>query len=107
MRPNRADKALPHNTDSREPWLRPGRGKPWSLATGPGRLVLLERQQENKMSDIAPSESSKGKPTWEAVTDGVDRLPVPGGWIYRTDRGVVFVPDRAQDISHMDTGAVG
>ena len=37
----------------------------------------------------------------------IDRLPIPGGWIYRTDRGVVFVPDKAQEISHMDTGAVG
>ena len=50
---------------------------------------------------------NKGQPAWEAVTDGVDRLPIPGGWIYRTDRGVVFVPDKAQEISHMDTGAVG
>ena len=47
------------------------------------------------------------RPSWEPVTEGVDRLHVPGGWIYRTDRGVVFVPDKAQDISHMDTGAVG
>jgi hypothetical protein len=34
-------------------------------------------------------------PGWEAVTPAVDPLPVPGGWIYRTDPGgVVFVPDR-------------
>ena len=61
------------------------------------------------MSDIAGpvSEGNKGRPAWEAVTDGVDRLPIPGGWIYRTDRGVVFVPDKAQEISHMDTGAIG
>ena len=61
------------------------------------------------MSDIAGpvSGGNKGQPAWEAVTDGVDRLPIPGGWIYRTDRGVVFVPDKAQEISHMDTGAVG
>jgi len=61
------------------------------------------------MSDIAgpASEGNKDQPAWEAVTDGVDRLPIPGGWIYRTDRGVVFVPDQAQEISHMDTGAVG
>ena len=26
-------------------------------------------------------------PGWEAVTAGVDRLSVPGGWIYRTDPG--------------------
>ena len=61
------------------------------------------------MSDIGPvasGENSARQATWEAVTAGVDRLPVPGGWIYRTDRGVAFVPDRAEDISHMDTGAV-
>ena len=35
------------------------------------------------MSDIAGpvSEGNKGQPAWEAVTDGVDRLPIPGGWI--------------------------
>ena len=59
------------------------------------------------MAQIAPDTSddgSKGQQAWKPVTDGVDRLPVPGGWIYRTDRGVVFVPDKAQDISHMDAG---
>jgi hypothetical protein len=55
------------------------------------------------MSDIVGPVSDGNK----AVTDGVDRLPIPGGWIYRTHRGVVFVPDKAQEISHMDTGAVG
>jgi hypothetical protein len=54
-----------------------------------------------------PDDGPDEQPTWEIVTPGVDRLPVPGGWIYRTDRGVVFVPDKAQHISHMDTGAVG
>jgi hypothetical protein len=42
------------------------------------------------MTDIAPPaplEGSNGKPIWEAATDGVDRLPVPGGWIYRTALG--------------------
>jgi hypothetical protein len=48
----------------------------------------------------APDDGPKGQSDWETVTAGVDRLPVPGGWIYRTDRGVVFVPDKAQDISH-------
>jgi hypothetical protein len=62
------------------------------------------------MTDIAPPaplEGANGQPIWESVTEGVDRLLVPGGWIYRTDRGVVYVPDKAQDISHLDTGAVG
>ena len=36
------------------------------------------------------------QPSWEPVTEGVDRLPVPGGWICRTDQGVVFVPDKAK-----------
>ncbi len=36
---------------------------------------------------------------WEDVTPDVDRLPVPGGWLYRVDAPewvgvrVVFVPD--------------
>jgi hypothetical protein len=47
------------------------------------------------MSDTvvpAPGEGSKGQPTWEAVTDEVDRLPVPGGWIYRTRSGSCVRP---------------
>jgi hypothetical protein len=48
-------------------------------------------------------------PGWEAVTPAVDPLPVPGGWIYRTDPGgVVFVPDKDREVSsRLDTGAVG
>ena len=55
------------------------------------------------MSDIAgpaSEEGNKDQPAWEAVTGGVDRLPIPGGWIYRTDRGVVFVPQGPGNFPH-------
>jgi hypothetical protein len=87
----------------------------WS-AGGPGLLadtgafphaVTEELPLMAEVIHDAPDDGPKGQPDWETVAAGVDRLPVPGGWIYRTDRGVVFVPDKAQDLSHMDTGAVG
>ena len=37
------------------------------------------------------------QPKWEGVADDTDRLPVRGGWLYRTRGGgsvaVCFVPD--------------
>ena len=36
-----------------------------------------------------PDDGPDEQPSWEIVIPGVDRLLVPGGWIYRTDRGVV------------------
>jgi hypothetical protein len=47
---------------------------------------------------------------WEAVTDDTDRLPVPGGWLYRVfskfDRGssasarvnIIFVPHSKEEL---------
>ena len=56
-----------------------------------------------------PDDGLDERPSWETVTTRVDRLPVPGRWIYRIDPGgVLFVPDKGQEVSScLDTGAVG
>jgi hypothetical protein len=33
------------------------------------------------------------KIAWEHIADGCDCWPVPGGWIYRIDGQLIYVPD--------------
>ncbi len=42
------------------------------------------------------AESGKARPQWESVNHAMERLEVPGGWLYRNGinahYGMVFVP---------------
>ncbi len=60
-------------------------------------LVQREAEQEARnLTKAPPSGKEKylgnGSHTWESVTDFTDRLRVPGGWLYRCDGNIAFVP---------------